>query len=216
MPTVTISNLIFYSCQYQFRRNMHFKRVNTAVLIQCEFQFINSSVHNSFVELAVLLTHATMYEANISHFSGFSLVTGEPEIYPYEFSTFVQNSPHYISWYSRLIQVFTVCALNEYYWIRFVYLLTQCVSLSALKVKSKHTNSTTTKEEMLIKTRYICIWIMTIRTTRLLSPVFTYAIVFAVADHRGQDPASSVLSFEGRCYLSIQIQIQILMVFVVS
>jgi len=34
------------------------------------------------------------------------------------------------------------------------------------------------------------------------------APAFAVADHRGQDPASSVLSFEGRCYLLIQIQIQ--------
>jgi len=34
------------------------------------------------------------------------------------------------------------------------------------------------------------------------------APVFVVADHRGQDPASSVLSFEGRCYLLIQIKIQ--------
>ena len=42
-------------------------------------------------------------------------------------------------------------------------------------------------------------------------PVLIYAPVFAVAvaDNRGQDPASSVLSFEGRCYLFIQIQIQI-------
>jgi len=39
-------------------------------------------------------------------------------------------------------------------------------------------------------------------------PVLIYAPAFAVADHRGQDPASSVLSFEGRCYLLIQIQIQ--------
>ena len=39
---------------------------------------------------------------------------------------------------------------------------------------------------------------------------FNLRTCFAVADHRGQDPASSVLSFEGRCYLSIQIQIQIL------
>jgi len=42
-----------------------------------------------------------------------------------------------------------------------------------------------------------------------LSGFNLYAPVFAVADHRGQDPASSVLSFEGRCYLLIQIQIQI-------
>ena len=39
-------------------------------------------------------------------------------------------------------------------------------------------------------------------------PVLIYAPAFAVADHRGHDPASSVLSFEGRCYLLIQIQIQ--------
>jgi len=45
-------------------------------------------------------------------------------------------------------------------------------------------------------------------TTAHSFPVLTYAPVFVVADHRGQDPASSVLSFEGRCYLLIQIQIQ--------
>ena len=49
----------------------------------------------------------------------------------------------------------------------------------------------------------------TCSTVHSFIPVLIYAPVFAVADHRGQDPASSVLSFEGRCYLSIQIQIQI-------
>ena len=42
-------------------------------------------------------------------------------------------------------------------------------------------------------------------------PVLIYAPVFAVADHRGQDPASSVLSFELCCYLLIQIQIGVLL-----
>jgi len=36
--------------------------------------------------------------------------------------------------------------------------------------------------------------------------VLIYTPAFAVADHRGQGPASSVLSFEGRCYLLIQVQ----------
>jgi len=40
-------------------------------------------------------------------------------------------------------------------------------------------------------------------------PVLIYAPVFSIADHRRQDPTSSVLSFEGRCYLSIQIQIHL-------
>jgi len=43
-------------------------------------------------------------------------------------------------------------------------------------------------------------------STAHLFPVLIYAPAFVVADHRGQDPASSVLSFEGRCYLLIQIQ----------
>jgi len=46
-------------------------------------------------------------------------------------------------------------------------------------------------------------------------PVFTLhytAPFFAVADHRDQDPPVALLSFEGRCYLLIQIQIRIVSV----
>ena len=53
-------------------------------------------------------------------------------------------------------------------------------------------------------------YIVCTRSTAHSFPVLIYAPAFAVADHRGQDPASSVLSFEGRCYLLIQIQIQTL------
>jgi len=37
---------------------------------------------------------------------------------------------------------------------------------------------------------------------------YTISTRFAIADHRGQDPTSGVLSFEGPCYYLIQIQIQ--------
>ena len=53
---------------------------------------------------------------------------------------------------------------------------------------------------------------MTTKLTLTVTLTLTSLIcapVFAVADHCGRDPASSVLSFKGRCYLLIQIQVRV-------